>query len=47
MNHASGELISNYSGFGLEEKIEVIPFPEHTNQLKHLIYLRHEHNYYQ
>lgn len=44
---AAGEIIADFpSGTGLDEIIITTNYPEKTEPLKNLIYMRHEHNYY-
>lgn len=47
MSAACTEVIADYpSSYGLEEIIKYVPFPKDMKQLKNLIYLRYEQNYY-
>lgn len=47
MRMASTELIADYSyDYSLDEKIMKIQFPNEMKNLKNLIFLRHESNYY-
>lgn len=46
VSDAAGEVISEFSNYGLEEIIEYCPFPKKMDNLKNLVYFRHEHNYY-
>jgi hypothetical protein len=44
---AGTEIIADFSSpTDIEEEILIIPFPEKPTYLEHLVYLRHEHNYY-
>ena len=44
---AGTEIISAYSApTRIDEQIVKIPFPQKTEHLEHLVFLRHEHNYY-
>ena len=46
LSMAAGELIADFNGYGLNEIIKIIPFPEIYPPLNNLVFLRHEHNYY-
>lgn len=46
LSMASGELISDFNKYGLNEIIKTIPFPEIYPPLHNLVFHRHEHNYY-
>ncbi len=47
MSVACTEVVADYDwSYGLEEIIKYVPAPESMTQLKNLIYLRHEQNYY-
>ena len=39
---AAGEVIADFSKYDLEEIIKIIPSPLQIENLKNLIYLRHE-----
>jgi hypothetical protein len=44
---AGTEIISDYSPpTKIDEQIVKIPFPQKAEHLEHLVFLRHEHNYY-
>jgi hypothetical protein len=47
LSAAATEVIADYpSPYGIEEIIIVIPCPQPTEPLKHVIYHRHEYNYW-
>lgn len=49
LSQAATELIADYNTalFTFEEVYEVIAFPEEMNLEKHIVYYRHEHNYFE
>ena len=46
LSAASAEIIADFNDYDLEEIIKCVPFPEQMENLKNLIYLRHENNYW-
>lgn len=46
MSIAAAEIIADFPDAELEEIYVTIPAPESVKPLQHLIYLRHEQNYY-
>lgn len=46
LSAASTELIADFNDYGLKEIIKKVPFPEQMQNLKNIIYIRHEHNYW-
>jgi hypothetical protein len=46
LSSASTEVIADFSNYGLNEKLEIVAFPEKVTPLKNLIYHRHENNYW-
>jgi hypothetical protein len=44
---AGTEIIAEFSApIMIEDEIVTTPFPQKLEHLQHLVYLRHEHNYY-
>jgi hypothetical protein len=44
---AGGEILADFSAVDdFKESMLIVPFPEKCQHLEHLIYYRHEHNYY-
>ena len=47
LSMAGTELVADLPpSYDYEEIIEILPYPEEMNNLKNLVYFRHEHNYY-
>lgn len=47
LSAASTEMIADFNNYNLKEIIKYVPFPEQLENLKNVIYLRHENNYWQ
>jgi hypothetical protein len=46
LSAASTELIADFDDYDLKEIIKYVPYPEQMENLKNIIFLRHENNYW-
>lgn len=44
---AGTEIVADFPAYNIDEIMEIVPFPQKTEDLELLVYYRHEHNYYE
>jgi hypothetical protein len=46
LSSAAAEIIADYNVYGLEEVLKKVPLSDKLENLKNVVYYRHEHSYY-